>query len=122
MFALPSLMCLRQARFHDDITDIKAFPLALSFLTSPSRGNHLSDKRPNGVMLSLTHSLTHSVEGTSITRYQVYREFVIVFNFSPLHTVITFLSSLRSGCKSVMNGQGQKKIYIHRFGYILKQI
>ena len=25
MFALPSLLCLRQARFHGHITDIKAF-------------------------------------------------------------------------------------------------
>ena len=31
VFALPSLLCLRQAR---DITDIKAFPLALPFLLS----------------------------------------------------------------------------------------
>ena len=34
VFALPSLLCLRQAGFHGDITDTRAFPLALPFLTS----------------------------------------------------------------------------------------
>ena len=32
MFAVPSLLCLRRARFDGDITDIRVFPL--SFLTS----------------------------------------------------------------------------------------
>ena len=34
VFALPSLLCLHLARFPGDITDTKAFPLALPFLTS----------------------------------------------------------------------------------------
>ena len=33
-FALPLLQCLRRARVHGDITDLKAFPLALPFFTS----------------------------------------------------------------------------------------
>ena len=35
-FALPSsLLCFRQDRFHGDIADTRAFPLALPFLTLP---------------------------------------------------------------------------------------
>ena len=32
VFGPPSLLCLRQARFHGDTTDIRALPLALPFL------------------------------------------------------------------------------------------
>ena len=34
VFAPPSLLCLRRARFHGDITNTRAFPLVLPFLTS----------------------------------------------------------------------------------------